>query len=343
MTGNSGNAAQAVTGTYGVLTMAADGSYEYVANQSAADALDPGDTETDLFTYTLKDDADKNASTATLTITVTGINDDITAVDDTDAVNAGASISRSTSDAQELDQDDTDADADDVPGSLTITAIRTGQKTGSGDTKTLGQEFTTTYGTVTINADGSYSYAANRPDALSLANDATVVDYFTYTVRDQSGNTSNGQLAITVTGIDSGSNNAPVANNDTGAVDEDATLTVNAASGVESNDTDPDGDDISVVGIAGGTVGSGVTGTYGTLTLNADGSYQYVADQSAADALGNGVQATDTFTYTLQDDGTGNLQDQATITITVTGIDDDPVGVNDAGAVNEDATITKTI
>ena len=36
---------------------------------------------------------------------------------------------------------------------------------------------------------------------MSLSDGATAVDYFTYTVRDQSGNTSNGQLAITVTGI----------------------------------------------------------------------------------------------------------------------------------------------
>ncbi len=340
VTGNSGNAAQAVTGTYGVLTMAADGSYTYVANQAAADELDPSETATDVFTYTVKDDADKNASTATLTITVTGLADAITAFDDTDAVNAGSTISRSTSDTQELDHDDTDDDGDDVPGSLTITAIRTGQKSGSGDAKTLGQSFTTTYGTVTINADGSYSYAANRSGAMSLSDGATAVDYFTYTVTDQSGNTSNGQLAITVTGIDSGSNNAPVANNDTGAVDEDATLTVNAGSGAESNDTDPDGDDISVVGIAGGSVGSAVTGTYGQLTIAADGSYTYLANQAAADALDAGDQVTDVFTYTLQDDGTPNLQDTATITITVTGVDDDPVGVNDAGAVNEDATLS---
>ena len=272
---------------------------------------------------------------------MTGINDDIAAVDDTDAVNAGSSISRSTSDAQELDHDDTDDDADDVPGNFTITAIRTGQESGSGTTKTVGQAFTTTYGTVTINADGSYSYAANQSGAMSLSDGATAIDYFTYTVRDHdSGDTDTGQLAITVTGIDSGGNNNPIANNDTGSVNEDATLTVNAASGAESNDSDPDGDDISVVAISGGSVGSGVTGTYGTLTLNADGSYTYIADQAAADALGTGVQATDTFTYTLQDDGTGNLQDQATITITVTGIDDDPVGVNDAGAVNEDAQIS---
>ncbi len=340
VTGNSGNAAQAVTGTYGVLTMAADGSYEYIANQAAADVLDPSETATDVFTYTVKDDDNINASTATLTITVTGLADAITAVDDTDAVNAGSAISRSTSDTQELDHDDTDDDGDDVPGSLTITAIREGQKSGTGDAQVLGQSFTTTYGTVTINADGSYSYAANQSGAMSLSDGATAVDYFTYTVRDQSGNTSNGQLAITVTGIDSGSNNAPVANNDTGAVNEDATLTVDAASGVESNDTDPDGDDIEVHAIQGGSVGSGVTGTYGTLTLNANGSYSYIADQAAADALDAGDQVTDVFTYTLRDDGTPRLSDQATITITVTGVDDDPVGVNDAGAVNEDATLS---
>ena len=38
-----------------------------------------------------------------------------------------------TSDTQELDHDDTDDDGDDVPGSFTITAIRTGQKSGSDD------------------------------------------------------------------------------------------------------------------------------------------------------------------------------------------------------------------
>ncbi len=351
VTGNSGNAAQAVTGTYGELTMAADGSYEYVANQSAADALDPGDQVTDVFTYTLKDDADKNASTATLTITVTGINDDITAVNDTDAVNAGASISRGTSDAQELDQDDTDADADDVPGSLTITAIRTGQKTGSGDTKTLGQEFTTTYGTVTINADGSYSYAANRPDALSLANDATVVDYFTYTVTDQAGDTDTGQLAITVTGT---TVVPPTANNDTGYILEDSQLQVtdgtSAVTGTDSNnnnesgdhsgdvllnDTDPDNDPLTVSAIAGGTLGNAVSGTYGQLTIQSNGSYVYNANN--ANALDAGDIATDTFTYTVTD-GTGT--DTATITFTVKGIDDDPVGVNDTGAVNEDAQIS---
>ena len=41
-----------VTGTYGTLVIGADGSYTYTADQDAADALDNGDTATDVFTYT---------------------------------------------------------------------------------------------------------------------------------------------------------------------------------------------------------------------------------------------------------------------------------------------------
>ena len=33
------------------------------------------------------------------------------------------------------------------------------------------------------------------------------------------------------------------------------------------------------------SVGTTLVGTYGTLTLNADGSYSYAADQDAADSL----------------------------------------------------------
>ncbi len=65
-----------------------------------------------------------------------------------------------------------------------------------------------------------------------------------------------------------------------------------------TGDSDLDGDTLSVSAIrtgteagsgTSGTVGAALTGTYGTLTLNADGSYSYVADQAAADALAVGA------------------------------------------------------
>ena len=64
-TGNSGSATQGVLGTYGTLTVAADGPYTYTANTAAAEELDANDIVTDVFTYTVKDDDDKNSSTAT--------------------------------------------------------------------------------------------------------------------------------------------------------------------------------------------------------------------------------------------------------------------------------------
>ena len=75
------------------------------------------------------------------------------------------------------------------------------------------------------------------------------------------------------------------------------------------------------------------------MTLNSNGSYTYTADQAAADALDAGDTATDVFTYTVSD---GSASDNATLTITVTGINDDPVAVNDTDSVNEDETVIKT-
>ena len=55
------------------------------------------------------------------------------------------------------------------------------------------------------------------------------------------------------------------------------------------------------------------------MTLNADGSYTYTADQDAANSLKRGDSAIDYFNYTVSD-GTGT--DTALITITVIGVND---------------------
>ena len=71
--------------------------------------------------------------------------------------------------------------------------------------------------------------------------------------------------------------------------------------------------------------------------MNADGSYTYVANQDAANELDASDTVTDVFNYTLSD---GTATDTATITITITGVNDAPSGVNDTGYINEDATLT---
>jgi VCBS repeat-containing protein len=325
-----------VVGTYGTLKIGADGTYTYTADQTAADALDLNDVVTDVFTYTA------DGATATLTITVTGINDAPVATNDTGSVNEDATLSVSNGSGDIIDNNDTDADDS---ASLVVSAVRIGGVEGSGTAGTVGQALTGTYGQLTLNANGSYSYVANQDATDDLDASDQVTDVFNYTLSDGTA-TDTATITIAITGI----NDAPVADDETGAVNEDATLTVtDGTSDVLHGDTDADDSaSLTVSAIRTGTeggsgtagsIGSGLTGTYGTLTLASDGTYTYVADQSAADDLDLNDTATDVFTYTVSD---GTATDTGTITITVTGVNDAPVAVNDTDAVNEDATVTRT-
>ena len=58
-------------------------------------------------------------------------------------------------------------------------------------------------------------------------------------------------MAVTVNAV----NDQPVASDDTDLTDEDTAISVAAGAGVISNDTDIDGDLLSVSAVVGGTVG----------------------------------------------------------------------------------------
>ena len=68
-------------------------------------------------------------------------------------------------------------------------------------------------------------------------------------------------------------------------------------------------------------MGSSLKGSYGTLTLNSDGTYTYVADQDGADILTPDTTGIDYFTYTISN---GTSTDTAQLALTVTGINDAP-------------------
>ena len=382
--GTSGSIGSALTGTYGQLTIAANGSYSYVANQAAADVLDAGDIVTDSFNYTVSDGT--ATDTAVITITVIGINDTPTAQNDvgvivedgtlTVANSANATLSGSYDATGENSGDlidtssssHTDSDSD-TSASLSITQIKksggSNSAVGIGSSyNNSGSQVTGTYGTLTIGADGSYTYAATQDAADVLDVGETATDVFVYTLSDGAATTT-ANLTITILGA----NDAPVAANDYGAINEDATLTVSDgdnqtvsgrydASGEHSGDvintsytgtdTDVDGDTLTVSAVrlgstegsgTAGTVGQALTGTYGQLTLNANGSYTYVANQTAADALDVGDEVTDSFNYTVSD---GALTDTALLEIKVFGVNDTPVAQNDVGVIAEDSTLTVT-
>ena len=203
---------------------------------------------------------------------------------------------------------------------LTLASVRTGSTLGSGTAGTLGQALTGTYGDLTLNSNGSYSYSANTGISATEALDAgdVVYDYFNYTVSDGS-STASALITIKIIGV----NDNPSATNDTGYINQDETLTVangaSAVSGTSSgsntgdvllNETDVDSHDSMVVvgtvtqsggtNTAGGSVSSNsntadvgvsITGIYGDLTLNEDGSYSYIANNAASLTDGQTVYA----------------------------------------------------
>ena len=168
--------------------------HTYIADQNAADSIVTGQTATDTFTYTVRDHSGGDTDTAELVFTVTGINDENpVAVDDTDSVNRDATIERAAGSSFDINADDTDADGD----SLTITGISIGQTEGGGTSGTVGSALVGTYGTITLNSDGSYSYTADQDAANSLKRGDSAIDYFNYTVSDGT-NEDIGVIAITI-------------------------------------------------------------------------------------------------------------------------------------------------
>jgi VCBS repeat-containing protein len=113
----------------------------------------------------------------------------------------------------------------------------------------------------------------------------------------------------------------PTAIADSGAAFVGPTLTVSAAGGVLSNDTDPDKDILTVAGVSdvghgSGGVGQPLAGVYGHLTLNADGSYAYAADiASAINTAPTGVHLQDSFSYVASDGNSGTASAQLNITL----------------------------
>jgi len=357
----AGTVGTGLAGAYGTLTLNSDGSYSYALDNTNAlvQGLDKNEHLTETFTYTITD-GDGDPSTTTLTITINGADDGVTI----GGLNADGA-EQTVYEANLADGSAPDAAALTQTGTFTVTAqdglatISVGGHTVyTGDAFVPGQTVSTAYGTLTItgvtptttDANGdvtaatvSYSYElTDNTLAHTGANDVSLTDSFDITVTDTDGSTANDHLEVTVV------DDTPLATPDADSVTEDGPLTADGnvltgSGGSDANTTDgvadsqgADGAHVTAVafGATAGTVGTGLAGAYGTLTLNSDGSYSYALDNTNAlvQGLDKNEHLTETFTYTITD-GDGDPS-TTTLTITINGADDGVTigGLNADGA-----------
>ncbi len=284
------------------LDLNGNGQFTYDPSASAVfDALATGEMVDDTFNYTISDGLGGTDS-ATVTITITGVNDAPT-------VEAGQMFSVAATATPDTEvgtvlADDVDSD--------NLTFAITGGNPGASPNQLFAIDSSS--GQITV----------NNP-ALLMNNDQHTL---TIEVTDDGAGTlmGSGTVEVNVTG------SPPIATDNVYTTGEETpqlggnVITDDTGAGVDS---DPDDDLLTVVGFnAQSNLGAAVN-------VNNDGSFNYIPTSSQAlDRLAEGEVRADTFTYTISDGNGGT--DTATVTINVTGVNDEPTAGNDTAEIGED-------
>ncbi|MBO9998673.1 MAG: tandem-95 repeat protein [Cyanobacteria bacterium SID2] len=163
-------------------------------------------------------------------------------------------------------------------------------------------------GSLTLNIDGSFTYT---PEPNFNGSDS-----FVYEVIDNQGGSATATVNLSINPV----NDAPVAVDDSASTAENTAVTLD----VLSNDTDIDGDTLSVSSVG--------TPTNGTVALNPDGTVTYTPNA--------GFSGTDNFTYEVSD---GNLTDTATVALAVNPVNDAPVAADDSFNGDEDTNLNGNV
>lgn len=277
----------------GTVTLNDDGSFTYDPDQ---DFAGPSDT----FTYKVQDGAGGESNVATVTILVNP-------VDDSPVANPDPTVA-------------SDPDYQTPEGSPLIVSAANGVLANDTDVDTAPASWTAILvsqpipgrGTITaFGGDGSFTYTPPNSDFNGIAT-------FTYKVNDGNSDSNVATVTITVTPV----NDPPVVADDPGASTSEG-VAVNID--VLANDTDVDGDDLSVLFPLVDTPNNGV------VTVNVDGTLRYTPNA--------GFNGTDSFQYRAFDGVAasatgGTLNDGvATVSITVLEFNDPPTAVNDGTAL----------
>jgi VCBS repeat-containing protein len=273
--GNTLTAQLVANPTHGALTLNSDGSFTYTPNANFSGS--------DSFTYRASDGA-LTSNAVAVSITVTPVNDAPVAAGEAYTLAEDTVLSVSS---PGILANDTDVESTPLAAVLVESV---------------------SYGTLTLNPNGSFVYSPNANYAGT--------DAFTYRVSDGALSSGIVTVLLTVTG----SNDAPVAAADPFTVLEDEVLSV-PAPGVLANDTDVDSATLSAALV--NTVANG------TLAFNSNGSFTYTPAPNFA--------GTDSFTYAVTDGGA--ISQTVTATIVVKAVNDAPVARADAYFASHGSTL----
>ena len=282
-----------LTGSFGTLTLNEDGQWTYIASnsQNAIQQLANGDSIQDGFDITSAD-----GTLHQIIVTINGTNDGASIVGDSAGLLLEDQSALLTS-----------------SGTLSVTDV------DSGEASFIAETISGTYGSLSINTQGDWSYSANSSQsAIQMLGDGeSLTD--TITIRSFDGSAHN--IVITINGTNDA---AIIGGLDTATITEDAAVTLTASGTLTISDTDS-----GEASFAAETI----SGTHGSLTIDADGNWNYSADNSQASiqALGDGESLTETI-QTQSTDGTAH-----DVVITINGTNDDALITGVAsGSVTED-------
>jgi VCBS repeat-containing protein len=328
---------QTITNAFGTFTITAlsapaNGSataitvgYRYVLTDNSAHAnADNENFITEIFSVAV---TDTDGSTDTDQVEVRIIDDVPTAVNDTDIIAAGSNLPAAgnviTDSENDGGEDTAGADA------VLVTAI-TGAVAG-----TVGGSTAGTYGVLTMNANGGYSYTRND------GTPGNVQDVFTYTITDADGDTTTATLTINIADA------APVVGSNAVVLLDD-----DALAGGNPGGTGDDADAANVAGTLSGSGGDGAL-TFAYQLTGAPAGFSYVAGPSGSVLVQQGGTTVLTVTlnsasgaYTVTQNApiahaAGGDENNAPFTLgyTVTDVDGDPANGTLVVNVDDDTTV----
>jgi len=370
-----------VNGIYGTLVWAADGSYSYSLDNArvATDRLTAADTVTDVFSY-LVTDTDGGSVASTLTVTINGANDAPRAVADAFTVSEDSAnnlldvlandVDPDLGDAKEavsltspsqggtvklsaagvdnaviytpatdffgketFDYTMRDAAGETSSARVTVTVSKVNDLPVTEDLsfeidedETLEDRLSATdsdgdpliYEIVRDPDDGTAKVTNQSTGAFSYTPNAGVsgTDSFTYKVNDGMDDSNTSTVTITILDV----NDAPVASNASFNTPQGTTLNGSLTA------TDSDGDNLTFNLIS--------QGAKGTAVINAQtGAFSYTP--------GIGQTGSDSFKFNASD---GELESNtATVSVTITNVNDPPVANPGSFSVDEDTILTENL